>query len=262
MNWRGILCITSFVLSAPLTASAWPNGRKAAIVLTYDDALPSQIETALPALDARGLKGVFFLSDIRAEDIPAWRAAAQAGHELGNHTPFHPCLSTTFKADPRYTLEAYSPASLLREIRLQNTLLTAIDGRTSHGFATPCGQTTAGGEDYIEPLRASGLVTYSRGVSASSADLSKAVADLDPMNVPARGFSSTDSDGDMIDFAEQAMAGGGLAVFLFHGVGGDHLAVSSKDHAAFLDWLNNHQREVWVTTLGEALAWRDPAAHP
>lgn len=262
MNLRAVLCIACLSLSLPTIAWAWPDGRKAAVVLTYDDGLPSQIETAIPALDRRDLKGVFFLSNVRVEDISAWRAAAQTGHELGNHTPFHPCLSATFEADPRYTLEAYSPENLLREVRLQNALLTAIDGRTSHGFATPCGQTIAGGQDYLEPLRASGLVTYARGVSASDADLSKPVADLDPMKVPARSFSSTSDAEDMIDFTQQAMAGGGLAVLLFHGVGGDHLAVSSEDHAAFLDWLNAHRREVWVTTLSEALAWRDPPPAP
>ena len=34
----------------------WPGGRQAAIVLTYDDALPSQLDIAIPQLGATGLR--------------------------------------------------------------------------------------------------------------------------------------------------------------------------------------------------------------
>ena len=40
---------------------AWPQGRKAAVSLAYDDALPSHLDTAIPALDRHGLKGSFYL---------------------------------------------------------------------------------------------------------------------------------------------------------------------------------------------------------
>src|SRR4051812_24404914 len=40
----------------------WPSGAEAAVSLTYDDALGSQLRYALPVLDAAGIKATFFLS--------------------------------------------------------------------------------------------------------------------------------------------------------------------------------------------------------
>lgn len=240
-------------LASPALANDWPGGARAAVVLTYDDAMASQLETAIPALDARGLKGVFYLSNVRQADLPRWRAAAADGHELGNHTLFHPCAAATFPADPRYTTEAYTTASLLREIEQANVLLTAIDGRPRHGMATPCGQSTAGGVDYLEALRAAGLVTYVRGVSTEPADLSAEVASLDRMHVPAKAFDADVTGAELIAWVEQAVEGGGMTVLLFHGVGGEHLPVSAEAHAELLDWLAAHRGQVWTTTLQEAL---------
>ena len=44
------------------TGFHWPGGARAAVSLTYDDGLDSQIAHAAPALDAAGLKGTFFLT--------------------------------------------------------------------------------------------------------------------------------------------------------------------------------------------------------
>jgi peptidoglycan/xylan/chitin deacetylase (PgdA/CDA1 family) len=238
----------------------WPNGAKAAVVLTYDDALESQLDHAVPVLDAAGFKGTFFLTGLKLAAVPRWRAAAAEGHELGNHTIFHPCAASPDATDRRYTSEAYTPASMLREIEQQNVLLTALDGKPTHGFATPCGQTVAGGKDYIEPLRAAKLVTYVRGVYTSPDDLRADVGRIDPMHVPSRGFPEGVTGAQLIDFAKEAEAGGGMAVYLFHGVGGDYLQVSDAAHRELIAWLAAHRGEVWVTTLQGALDWA--RAHP
>lgn len=252
------LLVASMFATPGEAATRWPDGAKAAVVLTYDDALPSQLDHAVPALDAAGLKGTFFLANVRAQDVARWRAVARDGHELGNHTIFHPCRAAAFPADPRYTTEAYTPASMLKEIAQQNVLLTALDGKTRHGFATPCGETKVGGVDYLEPLRMLGLVTYARGVSATPAEVSANASTIDPMHISARGFGEGDAAAArMIAFVEEAEAGGGMAVLLFHGVGGDHLAVTDAQHRAFIAWLKAHHRELWVTTLQQALNWAD-----
>ncbi|WP_375272541.1 polysaccharide deacetylase family protein [Sphingomonas sp.] len=224
------------------------------VVLTYDDALPSQLDHALPALDAAGLKATFFLSGVREADVPRWRAAAQRGHELGNHTIFHPCAAAKFPADPRFTSEAYTPATMLREIAQQNVLLRALDGRSRHGFATPCGEHLAGGKDYLEPLRAAKLVDYARGVDMSDAEVRAGAARVDAMHVPARGFGENTTLEQLIAFAREAEASGGWAVYLFHGIGGDYLSVDAAVHRAFIRWLRQHRRTIRVATLRDALA--------
>ncbi|WP_249138309.1 polysaccharide deacetylase family protein [Phenylobacterium montanum] len=242
------------------SATQWPNGAKAAVVLTYDDALESQLDHAVPALDAAGFKATFFLAGVKLADVERWRAAAAEGHELANHTIFHPCPASSSSSDRRYTSEAYTPESMLKEIEQQNVLLTALDGKPTHGFASPCGQTMAGGDDYLEALRTAKLVTYVRGVYTSPDDLRADVGRIDPMHVPSRGFPEGVAGAQLIDFAKQAEAGGGMAVYLFHGVGGDYLQVSDAAHRQLIAWLAVHRNEVWVTTLQGALDWAK--AHP
>ena len=262
MKMKTLLALVLSLICGVSAASAtnWPGGAKAAVVLTYDDALGSHLDNAVPALDAAGFKATFFLSGVKTADVPRWRAVSVTGHELANHTIFHPCPASSFSADPRYTSEAYTPASMLKEIEQQNVLLTALDGKPTHGFAWPCGQTLAGGLDYLEALRVAKLVTYARGVHTSPDDLRADVGRMDPMHVPSRGFGEGTTGAQLIEFAKQAQAGGGMAVYLFHGVGGDYLQISDSAHRELLAWLAAHRSEVWVTTLQGALDWAK--AHP
>lgn len=250
-----------FALAVALGSSAdaqetdgrWPNGAKAAIVLTYDDALTSQLDNAVPALDAAGFKGTFFLANVKLADVPRWREAAGKGHELGNHTIFHACPAAAYPTDPRNTSEAYTIPTMLKEIEQQNVLLTALDGKERHGLATPCGASLAGGEDYIDELRAANLVDYVRAAGASGEEVRAGLEGVDVMNVPARGFPDDVTGAELIAYAEQARQGGGMAVFLFHGVAGDYLQVSNAAHRELIAWLAEHRGELWVTTLAEAV---------
>ena len=63
----------------------WPEGKKAAVILTYDDGLKSQLQIVIPQLEKHNFRGTFFLYGqvIKEEDIPEWRKASQRGHELG-----------------------------------------------------------------------------------------------------------------------------------------------------------------------------------
>lgn len=249
-----------FALAVALSSSAqaqeadsrWPNGAKAAIVLTYDDALVSHLDNAVPALDEAGFKGTFFLSNVRQADVGRWRRAAESGHELGNHTMFHACPAAVFPTDPRNTAEAYSVPTMLKEIELQNVLLHAIDGRERHGLATPCGSSLAGGEDYIDELREAGLVDYVRAAGPAD-EVNAGIPNGDVMHVPARGFPDTVTGPELIAYAEQARQGGGMAVFLFHGIGGDYLITSNEAHRELIAWLAEHRDELWVATLADVV---------
>ncbi len=242
----GSMLAGTYLLAQP--RFAWPDGRRAAITLTYDDAIPvSDLDVAIPQLDKAGLKGTFFLMGkaMRPEDAPRWQAAAAAGHELGNHTVNHPCLRGTFDMPVQYNSESYSVDVLLNEIRTMNTLLTALDGRKEHAFATPCGQTTAGGQDYIAPLIASGLATSIR-------DATTMPAAVGGPKVLGEAFVGT-SGADMIAWVRKVEDSGGLGVVVFHGVGGDYLSVSAEAHQELLAYLAAHRDRIWTTTYSEAL---------
>lgn len=92
-TWVAVL---GLMLAAAAGAApfAWPGGARAAVSLGYDDGLASQLDHVVPALNRRGLRASFYVP-INSPTVPGrqaeWRAAAAAGHELGNHSLFHGC---------------------------------------------------------------------------------------------------------------------------------------------------------------------------
>jgi predicted esterase len=51
---------------------------------------------------------------------------------------------------------------------------------------------------------------------------------------------------ELIALCERAEADGGWLVLLFHGVGGDHLAVSAEAHAALVEHLARRRDALWT----------------
>ena len=259
---RRLVLILALALgvSAPAWAQPaghWPNGGQAAIALTYDDSLVSQLDNAVPQLDAAGFKGTFFLMGRQiGPNVLRWRAAAAEGHELGNHTINHPCSAASYQMPVQYTSESYSVPVLLTEIGVMNSYLQAIDGQTDHQLATPCGQTVAGGQDYVQALRTANLVRYVR----AAADFDLHGQPVDPFNVPCHFFGVGSTGADMIAYVESVRRRGGFGVIGFHGVGGDYLQVTSEAHQQLITYLKTHDHDFWIGTFTQVM---DAAtAHP
>lgn len=239
------------------TKTVWPNGAKAALALTYDDALLSQVETALPQLDDAGLKATFYLS-LASQGFKAhqdvWKQAALNGHELGNHTIYHPCRASLPGRDwvaPNRDLDTYTKYQLLQELETANATLAGIDGEDTRTFAYTCGDVRVGGEPFIADLE--GMFPGARSVERDVA--------LSPYYVPSFAVDETPSV-EMIDYVDSLIARDAIGTITFHGVGGDHLWVTPEDHAALLAYLKVRQDEIWVAPLGDILEWRDAASAP
>jgi hypothetical protein len=123
---------------------SWPDGKRAAVSLTFDDARLTQPDTAFAILDRFGVKGTFYVSPdgVRAR-LDAWKAAVSAGHEIGNHTLTHPC-SANFPWGRAKALEDYTLERMARELLDANALIEELLGVTPRTFAYPCGQTFVG----------------------------------------------------------------------------------------------------------------------
>ena len=227
----------------------WPDGRKAAISLAYDDALDSQLDNAIPALDRHGLKGSFYLVLANAavgKRLDEWRRAAANGHELGNHTLFHQCSGSMAGrewVEPQRDLDGTSAAQMKDQVLLANVMLAAIDGRRERTMTVPCGDVMAAGQDYIDLVRQE-FVAIKLGNGAVTPSMQA----LDPYAVTVD--TPVDASGEaLIAIAREAAAKGTMANFTFHGIGGDYLSVSSQAHEALLDYLASNRRTYWTATF-------------
>ena len=229
----------------------WPGGARAAVSLAYDDALDSQLDNAIPALDRHGLRGTFYLQlsnppvALRMAD---WRAAARRGHELGNHSLFHQCSGAA--ADRSWVarhrdLDTTSAQQMRDQVLLANTMLMAIDGERERTYTAPCGDMLAGGRDYL-PLLRDEFVAIKGGHGRPGAPAS--MRDVDPYLVGSFGPVGA-SGKELIEMVKQAGARGTMAAFTFHGIGGDHLSVSTQAHEELLRFLAAHRSEYWTDTL-------------
>lgn len=225
---------------------AWPGGKRAAVSLAYDDALPSQLDNAIPALDRHGLKGSFYLtlaSDTLRTRRQAWVDAARHGHELGNHSLFHQCSSSLPDrawVPPHRDLDTTTVAQMADQVRLANVMLAALDGRSDRTMTVPCGDTRARDGDYVAAV-ASEFVGIKRGQGGVVADMAALDASAVPVDVPV------DVTGEqLIARVEEAARQGTMVNFTFHGIGGDYLAVSNDAHETLLRHLAAHPDVYWV----------------
>lgn len=239
---------SSFELAIPEEKLPW-KGQQAAVVLTYDDGLHTHLNRVIPALDERGLVGTFYLPG-NAPTLPArineWRTIERRGHELGNHTLFHPCDATQAGMDwvpPSYNLAQYTRRRLVDEVAVSQTLLQSIDGKTSRTLALTCGHT--------QDMEGSFVADLPKTVSAIRAVRHEipTAQDLNLRDIPAYMVNGQTGE-ELIAWVQEAQKKGGILVLLFHGVGGEHgLDVTLEAHHRLLDYLKTNEKSVWTTTL-------------
>ncbi|MDQ6903201.1 MAG: polysaccharide deacetylase family protein [Bacteroidota bacterium] len=235
-------------LSIAQTNTTW-NGKSCAVVLTYDDGLNVDLINVIPALDSVGLKGTFYISDYfdgLKDQIFKWRKAADEGHELGNHTIWHPCEGGRPGREfvkPENDLNNYTVSRMVKEIKSMNNTLKAIDGKSERTFAYPCGDMKIHDTAYLDGLKNEFIAA--RGVSAEMQPIQK----IDLYNVDCYGINGQTGE-QLIQLVKQAMSTNTLLVFLFHGVGGEHsLNVSVEAHSALLHFLQQNQKNIWIAPM-------------
>ena len=249
-NWVPLvlLMIAPALVTVAQNHVPW-NGKKCAVVLTYDDGLAVHLDNVIPALDSLGLKGTFYISDYLGElqaQIPRWRQAATKGHELANHTIYHPCEGGRPGREfvrPENDMNNYTVRRMTDEIRTMNTLLTAIDGKTERTFAYPCGDMKIHDTAYLEGLENNFVAA--RGVLPVIIP----VDNVDLYNIGCYPVNNQPGN-ELISLVKKAEAQRGLLVFLFHGVGGGHnLNVSLAAHSELLRYLKQHEKDIWTVPM-------------
>jgi len=242
-----LIVSTSLVLAQnERIAFKWPGNYQAAVCLTYDDGLDSHLDVAVPDLDAHDLKGTFYCTGFstslrsRMED---WRAIVENGHELGNHTLFHPCDGEKFDwVKPEYDLRTYTMPQLRDELRTASTLLTAVDGKKERTYAYTCSDFEASGISYVDSIRNMFVAARSEGPIPESMDM------VDIHFAPSWGVVDPTGD-ELVDYVKRAQEKGTIAVLMFHSVGGGYLNVSAEAHKQLLDYLEDNKEVIWTDTF-------------
>ncbi|MDQ3814885.1 MAG: polysaccharide deacetylase family protein [Armatimonadota bacterium] len=236
----------------------WPNGAQAAVCLSYDDTLPCHHQLVGPVLEDHGLRGTFYTPIRRdlIDNTAAWRQLAERGHELGNHTIFHPCRREAAAGgtclENWNNLVNFTAARFRNEVEVANFVLHLIDGKAERTYGNTCHDVFIGpteARERIEPILADFFVA-ARGECTNQPAI-PATADL-------ANLGTTAADGHTFiewrECVEQAVAVGGLLIFTFHGVGRGYqrIQVAEQEHLQLVRWLRDNRDRIWTAPVIEA----------
>ena len=229
---------TGIIPLAQAEPITWPNNAQVAVSLSYDDTLHSQLDSAIPTLDNYDIKGSFYLSlstPVISERLPDWRAAAASGHELGNHSIFHPCSKSQQGMDwvaDHKNLDTRVIIQMREELEVANAFLHSIDGKSERTYTPPCLHANVGDGNYIEAVR----------------DLFVGIKSQE-QNVDATLIMPNGQTGEeLIALVKEAAREHELINVLFHGIGADHLAVSVEAHEQLVKYLAENSDTYWTDT--------------
>lgn len=232
------LLIMSINSKPLLSVLSW-NGYKAAISLTFDDGDPSQLESAVPELSKRDIRGTFFLIANRLKNLEEWKKAAHAGQEIGNHTLDHRHGRDLTAA------EAVDQVNLSRQ-KLEESLNVSVTT-----FAYPFTEITPdlrrAAQDYH---------FLSRGGYGS--------VYMNPQNQPdwlylaSQVAYSHTSSGILKGWTDQNIYYGTWSIPQFHAFTGSQTGWQPLSPAKFTDFLDDlveRKKEIWNAPLGEVGAY-------
>jgi hypothetical protein len=195
--------------------ATWRDGKRAAVVLTFDDNLPSQRENAIPALRRCEFPATFFVNPgmpgFNADDFWSKQVPAM-GFEYGVHTMRHRVTAETADADVAECVR------ILDEVSPNSTPLRSF-ARPGPASAWPISR-----ERTLELLRRHQLASRDEGLLMYAGQ---------PLAMLTR-------------HVDEAVASGGVVRICFHGVGGDYLSVDLDVFNGLLAHLDRLRDQVWV----------------
>jgi peptidoglycan-N-acetylglucosamine deacetylase len=223
------------------------------VSLTFDDGLPSHLDVAMPVLEGEGLRGTFYVpvgDEAFTDRHRDWAAAAARGHELGNHSIFHPGVSTKRWVTPGIAIDDYNLDRMARELKAANAFLEVLDGQVERSYAFPCSNPWLGRQGWprralqrlgLQRTRIAGWVDrYRLDVGATLVDYTPVVrprflaarcGGIEAQCLPAlppdrHRIRGVDGDGATLAQLEaavdQAIDRRAFLPLVFHGVGGGH----------------------------------------
>ena len=226
----------------------WPNGKRVAVSLSFDDARASQMDIGLPLFDRYHAKVTFYVNPPNMKNrLAAWKRAATEGYEIANHTMSHPCTGN-YAWVGKNDLEDYTMAKMEHEIDEANAETQRLLGVKPTTFAYPCGQKFIGrgtGTESYVPLVARKFLV-GRGFRDEAAN--------NPMFCDFAQVLSPQSDGmsfeEMKKWVTTAAEGSGWLVFTGHEIGKPGYQVTAASVLEqFLQYAGDPANGVWLDTV-------------
>jgi peptidoglycan-N-acetylglucosamine deacetylase len=250
------MCASNCVLIAQNTSAAfhWPDGKRVAVSLSFDDARHSQVDLGVPLFDRYAAKVTFYVNPPNMKDrLAAWKAAAASGHEIGNHTTSHPCTGN-FTWSRAHALENYTAAMIANEMDGANADIERLIGVPSTTFAYPCGEKFIGRgaqtESYV-PLVAKRFLV-GRGFRDEAAN-DPAFCDLaQVLGVDSDGMSFEELRTEVLSAARE----GGWVVFAGHEIGSTgHQTTLATALEQFLKYARDPANGVWLDRVDKVATY-------
>lgn len=213
-----VFCLSQTISAQDVsTPFPWPEGKRAAVSLTFDDARASQVDVGVPLFERIGGKVTFYVNPGAVERrLDGWKKAVAGGHEIANHSLNHPC-SGNFPFARQKALEEYTLEKMRHEIVEGARQIKQLLGVEPKNFAYPCGQTFVGrGRELksyvplVAELHQSGRLWLSEGpTDPAFADM----AQLNGIETDGKEFD------DLKSILENAKKTGKWVVFAGHEIG-------------------------------------------
>jgi peptidoglycan/xylan/chitin deacetylase (PgdA/CDA1 family) len=226
----------------------WPNGKRVAVSMTFDDARTSQVDRGLDLFAKYGVKATFFLESRNvAQRLAGWKRAVAEGHEIANHSTTHPCTGN-YAFSRSNALEDYSLEMMAKDIDGASAEIERLLGVKPVTFAYPCGLKFVGrGLDvrsYV-PLVAERFLV-GRGYMDEAAN-DPAFCDLP--NALGTPFDDA-TFARMKELAENAAKDGRWVIFVGHEIG--DAAFQTTDTGALeqlIQYAQDPANGVWLDTV-------------
>jgi peptidoglycan/xylan/chitin deacetylase (PgdA/CDA1 family) len=218
----------------------WKDFKPAAVSIVFDDNSSNQFEVAEPLMNARAIRGTFFVvNDWAASVWDSIQSAARLGHEIGSHTLTHPNMSALGDSDL---------AAAEKELKdSRDSIEKRLPGRKCLTLAWPFNRYNAKVEDiaakyYISARQGEGVLEV-----ASPHDL-----------YATRSVPFTDTAEQMDRIADTAIQKGRWLIELLHRVHPTPYSLTYTDADSFevhLDYLVSQRESLWIAPYGEVVRY-------
>lgn len=255
-TWYAVLTLSLLFSTAVWNVTAqetkpafhWPEGKRVAVSLSFDNGRASQVDTGLDVINPTGVKVTFFVNPPAVkEHLNGWKRAVASGHEIGSHSVTHPCTGN-FPWSAKNALEDYTLDRMSRQLNDASAQIQELLGVHPTTFAYPCGQKFVGRgpqmKSYIPLIGQKFLV--GRGYMDEYYN-DPLVCDL----AQAGGIAFDDMDYiDMVKNITKAAQQGGWIIFAGHDIGQKKFQCTDTIAlAALCRYMKDPANGIWIDTV-------------